>query len=201
MRTNVLRTLAVALLFFTGCAPRTSFVNTWAAPDAAPLDFKKVLVIGAFPNDQMRRSAEDQIVSKIKNAQAVASYTVLNMEELKDKDLAKAKIEGQGFDGAVVVRYQGTDKRTEYVPGTAYSPGYYGSFYGYYGYASPVIYDPGYVAEYRVVQIETTIFSLPDEKMIWAGLSETEDPSSLQQLIDSVSQSAATELRKRDLIK
>jgi hypothetical protein len=120
---------------------------------------------------------------------------------MQDVELAKAKVLELGIDGAVVMRYQGTDRRSEYVPGTAYSPAYYQPFWGYYGYAAPMAYSPGYVEEYRVVQVETTIFSVPDEKMLWAGMSETEEPGSLQALVDAVAQGAATKLRQQGLVK
>lgn len=192
---------AVTLPVIAGCAPRTTFVNTWAAPDAKPLEFKKILVIGMFPNEQMRRSAEDQIVGMITKTQAVASYTILSQEQVKDTDLAKQKVAELGVDGAVIMCYQGTDKREEYVSGSAYTSSYYQPFWGYYGYGAGMVYSPGYVEQYNVVRVETTIYSMPDQKMIWAGMSETEDPGSLQALVDGVAKGTVTELRKHKLIK
>jgi hypothetical protein len=184
-----------------GCSPSTTFVNTWTAPDAKPLEFKKVLVIGMFPNEQMRRSAEDQIVGMIKKTTAVASYTFLSAEQMKDIDYAKAKVAEHGIDGAVMMSYQGTEKQQEYVSGGAYMPSYYQPFWGYYGYAAPVVYDPGYVATFNLVKIETTIYSLPDEKMLWAGMSTTEDPGSLEELVKSVAQGVSTKLHQQGLVK
>ncbi len=191
----------IGLAMLAGCSPATTFVNTWTAPDAKPFEFKKLLVIGLLPNEQMRRSAEDQIVGLIKKTPSVASYTFLSTEQMKDTDYAKAKVAEMGFDGAVIMAYQGTEKETEYVPGGAYASPYYQPFWGYYGYASPVMYDPGYMATYNLVKIETTIYSLPDQKMLWAGMSETEDPGSLQALVESVAQGAATKLRQQGLVK
>ena len=192
---------AIGLAMLAGCSPSTTFVNTWTAPDAKPFAFKKMLVIALVPNEQMRRSAEDQIVGMIKKTTAVASYTFISTEQMKDQDYAKAKVAEMGFDGAVIMHYQGTDKETEYVSGGVYAPTYYQPFWGYYGYASPVVYDPGYMATYNLVKIETTFYSLPDQKMLWAGMSQTEDPGSLQALVDSVAQGVATKLRQQGLIK
>jgi hypothetical protein len=191
----------IGLAMLAGCAPSTTFVNTWTAPDAKPFAFKKVLVIALVPNEQMRRSAEDQIVGLVKNTTAVASYSFLSTEQMKDPDYAKAKVAEMGFDGAVILAYQGTEKESEYVPGGAYASPYYQPFWGYYGYASPMMYDPGYMTTYNLVKIETTIYSLPDQKMLWAGMSQTEDPGSLQSLVDSVAQGAATKLRQQGLVK
>jgi len=43
-----------------------------------------------------------RIVSQIDNG--VASYTILNEDELKDRDRAKAKVKAEGFDGAILTR-------------------------------------------------------------------------------------------------
>jgi len=201
MRLKPVMVCVIGLAMLAGCSPATTFVNTWTAPDAKPFAFKKVLVIALVPNEQMRRSAEDQIVGLIKNTPAVASYTFLSAEQMKDTDYAKAKVAELGIDGAVILAYQGTDKETEYVSGGAYASSYYQPFWGYYGYASPVMYDPGYMTTYNVVKIETTIYSMPDEKMLWAGMSHTEDPGSLQSLVDSVAQATATKLRQQGLVK
>jgi len=201
MRLKPVMVCVVGLAMLAGCSPATTFVNTWTAPDAKPFAFKKVLVIALVPNEQMRRSAEDQLVGLIKSTPAVASYTFLSAEQMKDTDYAKAKVAELGADGAVIMHYQGTEKETDYVSGGMYSPTYYQPFWGYYGYASPVVYDPGYVATYNLVKIETTIYSLPNEKMLWAGMSETEDPGNLQDLVSSVAQAAATKLRQQGLIK
>jgi hypothetical protein len=57
------------------------------------------------------------------------------------------------------------------------------------------------VSSKQIVQVETKIYSLADEKLIWAGVSETSDPSGLRQLVDDVAEAATRDLKKQGLIE
>jgi hypothetical protein len=194
--------MALAASMLTSCGTPTSFVNTWRDPDAKPLAFKKILVVAFVPDEGQRRSAEDQMAANIKKADVIQSYKVLSKEQMKDKDAAKKAIEGLGVDGIISMRWLGKDEKLEYVPGTAYyGPSYYQPFWGYYGYAAPMMYDPGYYTQSQIIRLETNIYSYPDEKLVWTGHSETTDPTSLNDLINSVALATSKELIKEGLIK
>jgi hypothetical protein len=70
---------------------------------------------------------------------------------------------------------------TRYVPGTAtYMP--YGSYGygwgGYYGYGMST-YNPGYYTTDKTYFVESHIFDVESEKMIWSAQSEAYNPSSI----------------------
>jgi hypothetical protein len=194
--------LVAATMVMSSCGTPTSFVSTWKAPDAKPLQFNKILVVAFMKDEGMRRSAEDRMVADVTRVEAIPSYRVLSAADLKDKDAARLKVDGLGVDGVVTMRLLGSDEKLEYVPGTtSYGPTYYQPFWGYYGYASPMMYDPGYYTTTQIVRMETNIYSLASEELLWSGHSETTDPTSLNDLIDSVARAAAGELVKQGLIE
>ncbi len=75
--------------------------------------------------------------------------------------------------------------------------GYYGGYYGGYGgsYASVMMgtsdyetrqysyQDPDTVVNTKVLQIETTVYRVADEKMVWYGRVVSDNPSSPKQVI------------------
>jgi hypothetical protein len=194
--------LAVALALAIACGTPTSFISTWKAPDAQPLQFHKILAVAFVNNEGQRRSAEDRLVANITKVEAIPAYKILSTADMKDEDVAKAKIEGLGIDGVVTLRFLGSKEKLEYVPGTTtYGPTYYQPFWGYYGYATPMMYDPGYYTTTNLVRVETNIYSLAGEKLLWSGHSETSDPTSLDDLIDSIARATANELRNEGMIK
>ena len=199
---KILLALAGAAML-ASCGTPTSFVSTWRDPEAQPLQFQKVLVVAFVPDEGQRRSAEDAMVKNITRVDAIPSYRIMSKEEMKDSDASKAKIQELGIDGVVTMRFLGSDEKLEYVPGTmSYGPSYYQPFWGYYGYASPMMYDPGYYMTTNIVRLETNIFALAaDEKLIWTGHSETTDPTSLDDLINSVARATGEELVKQGLLK
>ena len=188
------------------CSPSTTMKNSWRDPSVTgPLDFKKVLVLMLNKDGTTRRTVEDKIAGRIttnRRVEAVPSYTLLMGSDLQDQDHAKQIVLDAGFDGAVVMRLVGVDKQTTYVPGSY--PSYYGSFWGpggYYGYGWPAVYDPGYLQTDTIVNIETLIYSLKDNKLVWTGTTETFNPSSLDHVIDGVASAVSMELTKQGLVK
>ena len=108
---------------------------------------------------------------------------------------AKALTRKEGFDGAVVVRVLGTREQVTYVPPT-YGP----SFWGYYGGAWPIAYDPGFYQANEVVVLEISIFSLARDQLLWVGTTETVNPQSLHDLVADVAKAVRGELLRRGLI-
>ena len=139
------------------------------------------------------------MAARVKKGNAFPSYNILEEAELRDKERAKTKILQMGFDGAVIMRPLRIEDRVNYVPGSY--PPYYGSFWGYYGWAWPTLYTPDYVYTDKIVQVETTIFSIKDDKLLWTSLSETTNPESARDVVMDIAKAIGKEARKRGLVK
>jgi hypothetical protein len=197
--------LLIAAAGLASCSPSTRFTDTWKDPSLTVIDFKKVAVFAITQDYSLRRVAEDELVKSIKKRQAVASYTLIAPEHNQDVEYAKAKVKEAGCDGVITFRILGVDEKTTYVPGSvttmgAYPAPYY-SFGGYYGYAAPMVYEPGYNITEQYVTVETNIYRMSDEKLVWSGRSETVDPSSVTELVRQNAQEGALLLTEKGLIK
>jgi hypothetical protein len=142
----------------------------------------------------LRRTAEDTAASKLTGAQAVPSYQVLGDTDLRDKDAVKAKLQQQGFQGVLVMRVA---KVTEQVTPVG---GPYGDFDGYYGWAGGLAYDPAYLETDTIVHVVSNLYSLPEGKMIWSGVSKTFDPSSTASFISDVTTAVAKSIQKERIV-
>jgi hypothetical protein len=202
---NAARTLILfaAGLGIVSCSASTSLKNSWRDPTVeGPLDFHKVLVVMVTKDGRTRRTVEDAIVKRIvarRHVEAVPSYTVLLESDLTNKEHAKQLVEEAGFDGAVALRIVGVDKEVNYVPGTYPSPYY--NFWGYYDYAWPAVYDPGYLQTDTIVNVETMVYSVKDAKLVWAGTTETFNPSNIDDMVDGIAAAVSQELTKQGLVK
>jgi hypothetical protein len=102
------------------------------------------------------------------------------------------------------MRLVSVDKSATYVPGQAYVvPVGYRSMYGwgYGGYGGyGAVYDPGYVREDQLVNFDTNIYSVADEKLLWASRSQTDNPSSVDQMIDEIIAETAKEMKRQKVI-
>ena len=103
----------------------------------------------------------------------------------------KARLLREGFDGVVTLRMLG--------PGVWTGP-CYGGFKGYWGYGWGAVYDPGYLSTDTIVSVETLIYSVKQDKLLWAGVSETTDSSKLDAFISEGADAVGNEMKKAGLL-
>lgn len=202
MRTLHLGLCLVALVA-GGCAT-TSFSSKWSAPDAEPvkLNGQKVAAVVMTKNPGARRPAEDTLAREItkRGAVGIPAYTLIPDEQIRDLESSKRLLAEAGVQGVISMRVVSRDKQTTYVPGAWTSGPYYGSFSGYWGYGWGAAYDPGYVQTDEIVSVETLIYSLRQDKLIWAGMSETINPSKVDGLVTELAGRIAGEMEKEGLL-
>jgi hypothetical protein len=167
-----------ALLSLTGCAS-TTLVNQWKAPDYTGASYKRVLVVGITKQASIRRTFEDQFVLQLKVAgvDAVQSYTVLPEDGQVEEARLKKAVEDAQADGVITARLVKAEQKTQI------SPGYYGpvptvGFYGWYSSAWMGMYDPPQVYQYDVYTSETSLYHVPENKVVWSGTAQTTAPGS-----------------------
>ncbi|WP_125722905.1 hypothetical protein [Flavobacterium ustbae] len=199
--------LFFAIAAFSSCGSNTSIVNSWRDPDVTITQeqFKKVLVVALVKDEASRRIAENRIAAS--NPVFKTSYQYLNAASQLSKEEKLKVLQDENFDGVVSMRLVSKEKETTYVPGT-YTGMYYGGFdglytgmYGYgfgnwYGMYSPNFYDPGYYQETTSYMVETNVFSLKQNKLIWTGTTESQYVTDLGQTVDAIMQAVVKEMRK-----
>ena len=196
-------TYALALVLSAIVAVQAaSFKSTWKAPDAGTESFagKKVAAFVITKDDALRMSAEEALVRQLEalGVQGEASYRLAPREVMQDKDKAKAWFEKIGVAGVIALRIVSADKVTTYTPST-WTTGYYGSWWGYYGYTYSVAWSPGSVDTETVVTVETLIFSVPRDKLLWAAVSETSNPKSVDVFMKDLVTKSVKEMKKQGL--
>jgi hypothetical protein len=62
-------------------------------------------------------------------------------------------------------------------------PGFrwYGGFYTYYNYWYPYLYDPGYYVTDKTYFLETNLYDVNTEELIWSAQSQTVNPASIDE--------------------
>lgn len=185
-----------AVLVLASCSS-TQLLSTWKRPDVREINFQRVVVIAAAKDPAIRRAVEDQLVSRLRGP-AVSSYTLSPDAPPVDDEL-HALIQQGNFDGAIVMRLASIDRETEWVPGTWSGP-YYGYGYGYGTMDYWGMSDPGHYETSTVLRIETNVYELPSEQLIWAASSKTTNPKNLKQLVNETIEVISKQLKKERLI-
>jgi len=186
--------LSVAILLLAGCGS-TRVVTKWQAPDVTGVRFTKVLALAFAPEQSMRHVAEEELCRRIAPVACKPAYFVVPEKLMGDPQAAKALVTRADFDGAVVFRVVSAKEKVTYVP-----PSYGPTFWGFYGYATPRVYDPGYYRSDEVVRVETSIYSLKEDRLLWVATTETMNPKSVPDLVGEVAEQVRKELERAGLV-
>ena len=173
--------VALGIIFLTACSSSTQVVEQWADTEFNG-KLKNLLVISLNQSADSRKVFENGFLLELSNRkiQAKVSYTLLPDYESLDKETVKAAITGSSIDGVIVLRAVKVTKEDRHVQ--AQSEGTrYDEFYAYVGDYRPT-YD-SYTTQDTVVHLETNLYAVRGEQLIWTGKTETFNPTDVHVLI------------------
>jgi hypothetical protein len=201
--------VAAGALVISACGS-TTFNTTWVEPNAQPITVQpgdKVLAMVISSNQATRRGAETALARELSNngAEGIPAFQVIPDDAIQDQEKARPYIEKSGAQYAVIMRATGKDKEVSSTPTMAYGPGwggyggFYGGFYGY-GWGAPYAYGGSTIRTDTIVHVETLVYDLKSDKMVWAGQSSTVNPSKAESMIRELVDEAGKEMRRQGLL-
>jgi hypothetical protein len=196
----------MAVSALAACSKTTTNIPlSWRNPDFEHTRFEKLFVIGVGENEGARRLFEDTFAKALayEGTSAQASWGQLPQSTQLTEEQVRGAVEGGGFDGVLITRLLSVDQSEEYVPGSTYvvPPTYYGhGYYGYYGSSYDVVHQPGYFKTNTTFRIETNLYAVAGGGLVWSGQSQTLNPESLTDVIDSMTAAVAKKLKQEKLI-
>jgi hypothetical protein len=191
-----LLTLIFGILLIS-CGSNTSIVHSWKEPNSnlTKEKFKKVLVVALIKDEATRRMIENKIAAR--NPIFHSSFAFLNEKNL---DLSKEEriniLNSENFDGAITMRLVSVQKETYYVPGTNTGAYYNNGFSNWYGAYSYNYYTPGYYNEETSYIVETNIFSLTQNKLIWTGTTKSLNIDDISRTTDEIIEEVIHQMKK-----
>lgn len=202
MRKSLFLGFIVALLLNSSCTS-TKLTSTWHVPNKKIKieRLNKILVVALFQNETSRRTAEDQMIGYL-DGKGVVSYEYLNKTvSVENENMIRDKIKKDGFDGALTMRLLDIDKEEFYSRGKKFNyPMYYGRFSAYYlrnyGYYS----NPDYYSTTKAYIVETNVFSIKQDKIIWTGVTKTIDPDDVSKMTEEISKIVYEKMIKEGFI-
>ncbi|MGD8663836.1 MAG: hypothetical protein PVH37_28175 [Desulfobacterales bacterium] len=159
-----------------------------------------ILVIAITGNEHNRRVFEKKFVSQLKSVgiDAVSSEEAMPMPadlELKKEDILKAVNQYEN-DAVIITHLIGKAEKDVYTRGGSPHGGFYGFYRSRYSYA----HDPGYSSTNTTVRLETNLYDVKTEKLIWSGKSNSWSNEAKDQIINDVIKAVVAELKNNKLI-
>jgi hypothetical protein len=197
--------LAVTMAVFlaVGCSA-VRFDATWHATDVVAIkpEGQPVLALFFTHSATLRRRGEDAMAQQLtaRGVRGVPGYTVLSDEELADRHAAQVKIEQLGYAGVVAMRVVNRSRRERWVGDPAWGRPVYGNFWsGYWTSAWTGVGPPWFEVE-TLSTLELLVYALPEDRLIWGGVSTAVEPIRLEQYIAGLAEAATQRMVKDGLL-
>jgi hypothetical protein len=193
----ILGTFVLATFLLFGCS-QTKVTSVWVDQEYQGDGIDHVFVVGVSSDGGLRRIFEDEFVTlfKQRGVEATSSYRLLPDEDLRDEKKMDSTVKESGSD--TILMTQILDVRTD----KHYNPpeyAYVGGWHGYYNRAYQV--SPGYTVEYETAVLETNLYDLKTDKLIWSARSDTPADGSAGKHIKDFARSIINQLAEAKLIK
>jgi hypothetical protein len=210
MKLKIVSLLLFAMIM-SNCGPTQKVTGFWADPEAASKGpYKKAFVIVLTPNKDVNYYIE----SEIRKTLISRGYKVVMFNDIFPPNLTLSRdftreqlaesIKKTGCDAVFTLALLDAKSVESYHPGTVYAPvnyGYYGSYYGYYNYYYPQVYSPGYYSVDKTFYLETNLYDLASDKLLWSVQSEASNPSNLDDWFKKYSYMLINHLKGKGLAK
>jgi len=192
---GVLSLLIIVLL--TGCSS-TKLIGSLKVGEGEPKKYQKLGVVVLSPKMYNRSVIEMAVAGKLrsKGVGAIATFDIFPLAgkigEIKkdagmDQDAVKKKVQQRvndnKLDALLIITLLDKQKETQYVQGSGFTlsaPVYGYPYYGYYGYAYSTVYSPGYYTTSTKYFVESNLYDVATEKLLWTGQTKTQDPESIE---------------------
>ena len=201
--------LIVALTLALVACKSTMWVSTWKAPDATSLkgqgQGQKIVAIVMSKNEGTRRASEDALAREIsaRGAVGVPLYSITPAGSVADEATARAAVEKEGAIGVVVLRPIAQQDKVYTTPVTYAGPGYSSFWGGYWGYGWGAPWGTVTGGEIRtdyIIMIETLVYSVKQNKLLWVGQSKTTNPDNVDALVRDIVSAVVVEMKKQNLL-
>ena len=183
------------------CTTPASMQQTWTNPTAIDSTkmFQKLLVVALLKDAYTRRVAEDKLAAEVR-PRGVVSYNYLpNYSTGFDTGLISNKLKQDGFDGIVIMRLITMSGNSSSSPGNY--PSYYNTWYGYYTTTYPLYNISGSQQTNEIFNIETCVYSLNQDKLVWTGVTTAVNISDKGRMIDKVIETVKQRMKQQGFIK
>ncbi len=207
----------VQLLFMTlvglslAACSSTYMSGSWADP-AYKGQVKDVYVIGVAKQETNRRIFEDTFARQFGTTgiKGISSYNDLPSNQELNQETIKQRMITNGADSVLITKLISQRSETVTSPGHAsgyssYGRGGYGSRRSYGGWGNysrsyNVVYQPPTTSHFGILTVESVLYDLKTEEMIWSAQLETVVEGNLEKMMLDYAETVIKDLKDKGLI-
>lgn len=174
-----------------GCGSSVKLTNAWTDPAYSGPTKSNMLVVGLAFRQEVRRRFEYKLVQEFESRGigALASIDGMPHSVQLDKKTFFEYFSDSNVDAVMITGLVRADTSRGYGPGTSHSLPitFYDTFHGYY----VAVYEGQRVPEYWATDVEfvveSNLWDVASEKLIWQGISRAVHPEKIMETIEEAS--------------
>jgi hypothetical protein len=195
--------IAAAALAWACGTTSTKFTSTWKPAGAQPVSAAgmHVAVVFIHSNRALRRTGENALAEQLARYGAISipSYRIMP-DRPGDREVANRLFKQAGIDAVVTMRVVKRDQSVTYTPDFWTVSPVHSSLWGYWAYGWDSAYGPGYLQTETRVGVETLLYSVAEDRLLWAGSSETFDPHSVKSAVRQIAKKAVAKMNEERVL-
>ncbi len=210
-----LRLLVLTLvgLLIAACSS-TYMSGSWSDPSYQG-QINNVYVIGVAKQEINRRIFEDTFVRQfgMSGVSSISSYKDLPSDKEMDHEMIKQRMIANGADSVLITKL--INQRTETVTSPGYASGYSSNYGGGRGYSGGrrgyggwgnysrsynVTYMPPTSTQFVILTVESVLYDLKTEEMIWSAQLETVVEGNIEKMMQDYVDTVTKDLKDKGLI-
>jgi hypothetical protein len=200
----------LSIFLSLGCSS-VKLIDSWKNPETPIFKPQKLLVVGVTQNLTSRKIFEENLKREFldRNINAIESSVVFESTFTDSKkseeeiDKMVSELSEKGFDAVIITAVKGVEERSSYDPGY-YTIGYHWRRFGKYYYRfQDIYYNPGYYNEYKVYDVETSIYNLnkdENKSLVWVGAFQIVNPKTITKTVQEYVGAIINQLENRGII-
>lgn len=207
---NIYKILAITYftfiaVLFTNCGPSTVITASWKSPGVSSKKYSRILVAALTSNTIAKVTLENEVALALGNGvnvlKSISEFPPDIHNNDSDKEAIMKNVKNKNVDAILTISLINRETETRYIPGSySYNPiigyNYYDNFWGYYSYRYPYSYDPGYYVQDKIYFIESNLYDVNTEKLIWSAQSRTYNPIGLEAFSKEFSNIIVSKMKK-----
>jgi hypothetical protein len=205
------KTMVGAVMFalvMAACAPSSKITSTWKSDKSAGKKYNSVFIAVLTGNTIAKSAIEEQFdqaftAYKVSAAKSIDEFPPKFSHDSIPKDEIMRKVKQKGSQSILTISILKKTTESRYVSGV-YSPGmrwgYYNNFWGYYSYWYPFVYSPDYYVNEDIYYMETNLYDITSEELVWSAQSQTYDVDNLKNFSKEFARSVVSKMNEDGIL-
>ncbi len=195
--------LLISLFLFSGCAAN-KILSSYSDKDVEQYALGRILVVGIARNETKRRIYENTFSESFRKrgVQSIPSYSVSKQSIEPSKAALMDAITKSSADTVLITHMLGQSEQEHYQPGTSffYNGNTYNGLFDYYPFVYNSVSLPGSYTNTTRVLLETNLYDVKSEKLLWTARTESIDPVMTRKYYQKLIDLFLGDLQENDLL-